>query len=314
MLPLLFVSLAVLIVERGYRAALVLATSFLVVAALTIAVVYGRPPADVVAQTIGIVLFLGYGVLMGQVLREATTARRENERLLAELRASVETEKDLALTSERTRAAAALHDGLGHQLTAIRMSLDIALARWDAQPQVAHAEVRRAGDLSTMALDRMRTWSRALDPVSVGALTDVAAFEAIADSFRDTGLEVVVETAGESRPLARDQALFCLRVVQEGLTNALRHGGAGRAHIRVAHDRRELTLTCSDDGEPPEGSAEVVEGFGLRSLRERAEGLGGTVRAGWSVDGFRLCATLPLPGDARGARTGCGASAAGIAS
>lgn len=131
----------------------------------------------------------------------------------------------------------------------------------------------------------------ALDPV--GSLTGTAALEAVADAFRGTGLEVSVTTLGAEQPLDRERALFCLRVMQEGLTNALRHGGAHRVDLVVDH-ADGLTLTLTDDGSAPEtGDAEVATGYGLRSLTQQATRLGGDIDAGWSPDGFRLRAHLP---------------------
>lgn len=294
-LPLLFICLAVLMVEHGARAAIVLVTGLVMGSAAYVATVHAREPLDVLSQTIGVVLILGYGLLVGQLLRETDLARRHNEQLLTEQLASAEVEKDHVLAQERTRSAAALHDGLGHQLTAIRMSLDVGERLRRTDHDAAWAEVNRAGDLATMALDRMRTWVRALDPVSVGTLTDVAALEAVAASFRDTGLNVEVRTLGESSQLDRARGLFCLRVVQEGLTNALRHGGASQVLIDVHRTRDSLVLTLTDDGEPPDNGRLLNSGYGLRTLRERAEELGGTVSAGWVDDGFRLRTEVPVP-------------------
>lgn len=298
-LPLLFVCLAVLMVERGARAAVVLVASSALGSAVLMAMVHARSPLAVLAQTTGVVLILGYALLVGQLLRETDLARRHNERLLAQQRAAAEVEKDHVLAQERTRSAGALHDGLGHQLTAMRLSLDVAERLRRTDPDMAWAEVARAGDLATMGLDRMRTWVRALDPVSVGALTDVAALEAVADSFRGTGLDVEVVTIGESSPLDRTRGLFCLRVVQEGLTNALRHGGAGQVRIDVDRTPASLRLTLTDDGEPPDDGQQPQPSYGLRTLHGRAEELGGSVCAGWTGDGFRLIAEVPMdvPGD-----------------
>jgi signal transduction histidine kinase len=173
------------------------------------------------------------------------------------------------------------------------MGLDFADRMRTRDPHAAWEEVGRARDLSAVALDRMRVWVRALDPVPVGSLTGTAALEAVADAFRGTGLEVSVTTLGAEQPLDRERALFCLRVVQEGLTNALRHGGARRVDLVVDH-ADGLTLTLTDDGSAPEtGDAEVATGYGLRSLTQRATRLGGDIDAGWSPDGFRLRAHLP---------------------
>lgn len=136
----------------------------------------------------------------------------------------------------------------------------------------------------------MRTWVRALDPIRVGDAQGVAAFEAIAESFRGTGLEVEVSSTGSERELSKPLALFSYRFVQEGLTNALKHGGADRVRI-VLDQRTAFVLTLRDNGTVESGP--VSPGFGLRSLRERAEDLGGGIEYAPTREGFTLTATIP---------------------
>lgn len=304
-MPLFFVALIVLMVERGPVAGIVASAVLVLGSGLLMAFYYRRPPSDLLSQILATVVLLGLGLLIAQFVREADQARRENARLLEELRASLDSEKDLVLAQERARSASDLHDGLGHQLTAMQMGLDFADRMRIRDPDAAWDEVARARDLSAVALDRMRTWVRALDPVPVGSLTGTAALEAVADAFRGTGLEVNVTTIGAEQQLDRERALFCLRVVQEGLTNALRHGGARRVDLVVDHGDG-LTLTLTDDGTAPDAAtspvtptsteatlAPVENGYGLRSLAERAERLGGDIEAGWSDAGFCLSAHLP---------------------
>lgn len=292
-LPLFFVGLIVLIVERGALVGLLTAGATVVGIALMMLLIYHQATVDIVGQSVGALILLGLGVLIAQLVREADQARRENARLLEVAQASFESEKDHVLAQERARSASDLHDGLGHQLTAIQMGLDFADRMRTRDPEAAWEEVARARDLSAVALDRMRVWVRALDPVPVGSLTGTAALEAVADAFRGTGLEVNVSTRGAERPLDREHALFCLRVVQEGLTNALRHGGARRVDLDVEH-AEGITLTLTDDGTAPEATGRAVAtGYGLRSLTERAARLGGVIEAGWDEQGFRLRAHLP---------------------
>ncbi len=295
---LIFVVLAVLVVDHGFRAGLLTALGFTALAAALMALVYHQPPLNTIVQSIGTLITLSLGVAIGQLLREIDQARRENARLLAELRTSFQSEKDLVLAEERARAARDLHDGLGHQLTAIRMGLDFAERARTRDDEAAWAEVARCRDLSVVALDRMRVWVRALDPIPVAALTDAAAFEEVAESFRGTGLDVKVRTTGDDRLLDRETALFGLRVAQEGLTNALRHAGARRVDLTVDHSDT-FAITVTDDGERAtaggSGEAEPVDpGYGLRALSDRAKALGGTVTAGWTAEGFRLRAEVPV--------------------
>ena len=229
-LPLFFVAPIVLIVEHGSLAGLAAVAALVIGLVLVMAVAYRRPLEDIVPQSIGVLVLLALGLLIAQLVRETDQSRRENARLLAELRASLDSEKDLVLAQERARSASDLHDGLGHQLTAIQMGLDFADRMRTRDPHAAWEEVGRARDLSAVALDRMRVWVRALDPVPVGSLT---ALPPSRPSLMPAapGLEVSVTTLGAGNPLDRERALFCLRVVQEGLTNALRHGGPAESTL-----------------------------------------------------------------------------------
>lgn len=302
-LPLIFVVLAVVVVEHGARAGLLTALGITTSASLMMAFVYDRSALDNLLQSVAAFVLLGLGIALGMLLREVDQARRENARLLGELRTSFQAEKDHVLADERARAARDLHDGLGHQLTAIRMGLDFAERVRGRDDEAAWEEIARCRDLSVVALDRMRVWVRALDPIPVQALTDAGAFEAVAEAFRGTGLEVRVTTSGADQPLDRETALFALRVAQEGLTNALRHAGARRVELAVDH-RDTLTITLTDDGgssdaEPSDADPGVARpeqvqlGYGLRALSERARVLGGSVEAGWTPRGFRLSAQVP---------------------
>ena len=167
-LPLFFVALIVLIVEHGSLAGLAAVAALVIGLVLVMAVAYRRPLEDIVPQSIGVLVLLALGLLIAQLVRETDQSRRENARLLAELRASLDSEKDLVLAQERARSASDLHDGLGHQLTAIQMGLDFADRMRTRDPHAAWEEVGRARDLSAVALDRMRVWVRALDPVRSG--------------------------------------------------------------------------------------------------------------------------------------------------
>lgn len=291
-LPLFFLGIAVLVVDRGTWAGVMATGALMAAAVLVMTFIYHRHPADVVRQSVGTAMALGLGLLLGQLLREIDQARQLNQRLLVELHESWETQKDHVLAQERARAAADLHDGLGHQLTAIGLSLEYAERVRPSDAARADAELGHAKQLAEEALARMRLWVRALDPVSVGTLTGTDAFEAIADNFRDTGLRVDVHTNGGEPALSQDAAMFLLRVVQEGLTNALRHGSASTVTIDLSTQGDTLTLALRDDGFSPGG--DISLGYGLRSLTERAERLGGSVHASRESDGFILTAHLPL--------------------
>lgn len=265
--------------------------------------------ADGLAQGLTVTIFLLVAALLGGVSRRAERSRRRAEVLNTELRAAnvklqdaLATERELVLAQERARSARELHDGLGHRLTAAKMSLEFAQRVREEDPGRAWEEVDRAMGTTKESLRDIRLWARALNPPPPrqGA-RGAAAFDAIADAFRGTGLDVTLTHRGSTGPLPHDVQLFVTRVIQEGLTNVLKHAVAEHVEIEIVQSPSQLRLTMTDDGAGrwaggPGGDGEDHSaGFGLRSLQERARSLGGRVEAGRGpTGGYRLVATVPL--------------------
>lgn len=242
--------------------------------------------------------------------QDATLDRLETAN--AELRERIGMEQDLVLARERERTAQGLHDVLGHRLTAIGLSLEFAERVRDRDPERAWREVAQARATAAEALAETRRIVRAMHPVELRDLAGTDAFEAIAGAFRSSGIDVrvaVTETGGGSpRALPRAPLLLLLRFVQEGLTNIVRHSDAARADIRIVihpdraeavvedHGPRPGTRSAVPGGETGGALAagEFREGFGLRSLRSRAESMGGSFDCGPSRTGFAIRISLPL--------------------
>lgn len=308
--PVLLLAIAFLVMDISPAAGLAGAV-WMGAVGFTIHTVFGNGFAVAVVNTIPVVALMGVGVFLGATLRAHDAAHRRDERVIAErdaaverlesamdrLRRTAEVEKELVLADERARSARDLHDGLGHRLTLISMSLEFAQRMRDRDPHAAWNEVATADETSREALSQMRTWVRALSPVRDADATGMAAFEAIAESFRGTGLDVIVDKEGDDVELTENASLLLYRTVQEGLTNALRHGRADRVDITQRTDREHVGLWISNDldetarGELAHGS--VSRGFGLRGLADRAASLGGNMTAGREGDRFVLVVRLP---------------------
>lgn len=286
------VALAVIVLEQGWRWGIVAAA--VVLGSLAVVVWLVRHSvASVIWQSIGNLIFVMLGLAGGLLLNQVRTDRRENLRLLAELRASVDTEKELMLADERSRSARELHDGLGHRLTLIAMNLEYAQRIHATDPERAWTEVAGAREESRNALAYMRRWVRALNPPREPNLAGNAAFEAIADSFRGTGLSVTVSHAGREVELGKEASLFAYRLVQEGLTNVLRHSNADRVEIALQWGDGDIEIEMRDNGGPLTQHDETG-GFGLRSLAERARELGGAFATERSGDGMVLVGRVPV--------------------
>lgn len=303
---------------RGYGVAAVLVVVAWVFG--TLVLFYPAGPTEVMVESVAVAVLMGLFVAFASLLRAVEHAREDAARAAADLsRANTElnranaqlreaalVERDLALAEERARTSRELHDGLGHQLTLVKMSLEYAQRMRDRDQDTAWAEVANAVGSTQTMLDTMRRWVRALHPPPhLPDATGPAAFDMIADSFRGTGLEVRVRYEGmdDPPPLPIDVGLLAHRVVQEGLTNVLRHTDAREVVILMQQQPDGVSVTVRDDGTVDEDPG---ESFGRRNLRERAESLGGTVEGSTRPDGgFELVLSQPLP------TTPAGRSAAG---
>lgn len=199
-----------------------------------------------------------------------------------ELRSTSALLAESSQAQERLRIARELHDVLGHQLTALALELEIAShgASGDTRECVLRARAM-AKDLLTdvravVGTERHRTFDLAT------ALGDVVGAVPQPRVHLDVDPHLDVDDA---------RAAALLRVVQEVVTNAIRHSQAQNLHVRVTRTDGAVRLDACDDGV---GAAEVTPGNGLRGLRERVEDHGGTVHLD-GTDGFRVRAELPVP-------------------
>ncbi|MFK4115144.1 sensor histidine kinase [Microbacterium sp. NPDC006705] len=270
----------------------------LVVIVLSLHLASGSPAEFMLAEAIGTAVLAGIAAAVAVVLRDSLRVNDDLQDALArldaahaELQRRYAADRDLVLAQERERTARELHDDLGHRLTAVGLSLDYASRV--ADPAAARDEVVHARAVVGESLEAMRRLVRAMHPIDLGELGDLDAFRTLAESFRGTGLTVMVEIEGE-RSLAREHALLLLRFVQEGLTNVIRHADAATASLRIEVGPSSIQATLDDDGSASQGGTPPAGGFGLRSLRARAEELGGSLAVEGGASGFRLSMLLPI--------------------
>ena len=308
--PVLIVAAALLVIDIGVRASLAGDAVASAALAALFPVLGGGGPREILLFAIPMAVLMSVGTALGLALSRydaALTAQRraivERDAALEEVRRRAVLEKELMLARERARAAHELHDGLGHRLTRIGMSLEFAGRVRDSDPDAAWEEVAVAERTSREAVREMRTWVRALSPVRAEDDRGVASLEDVAASFRGTGVRVRVTDELSPRSPTRAAELLMYRTVQEGLTNALRHSRARSVSIRVTATARGILVSVTNEipaeclgliprapvGEGGGASA----GFGLGGLSERAAELGGALTAGRDGDSFRLTLTLP---------------------
>ena len=205
-----------------------------------------------------------------------------------------------AASEERLQMAQDLHDTLGHGLAVIAMHSGVALHVLDAHPDKARESLEAIRATSKESIDGLRAQ---LDLLRAGG-TDAAPLrprQGLADSevlvrrIRSGGVDVAVDIpALHGVPADVDEAAY--RILQESLTNVLRHAGPASARARVRHEGDVLSLDVVDTGSGPQPSSGNLtsHGTGIRGMRARAEAVGGTLAAGpGSEGGFAVHATLP---------------------
>jgi len=233
-------------------------------------------------------------VLIGAwVLGEGT--RRWGRRLE---RAAAESAQ--AVADERVRIARELHDIVAHHMSVVALQSGLAEYVIDTDLPTARKAIGAVGDASREALLEMR---RLLDVLRVDHATDpdyspqpgLAALDVLVERARSAGLPVEVVVSGPVRPLPPGPDMCAYRVVQESLTNVLKHAGHARARIELEYGESTLTVKVADDGVSPARPVAVTS-HGIRGMRERAELYGGVLTAGPARDGgFAVVARLPMP-------------------
>ncbi|MFJ9638062.1 sensor histidine kinase [Streptomyces sp. NPDC101178] len=213
--------------------------------------------------------------------------------------AYAEEEARLRATEERLRIARELHDVIGHNISLINVQAGAALYRLRKDPAQAEEALGAIKASSRETLRELRATLGVLRQVDEEAPRAPAPGLARADelvaSAERAGLPVRIERTGSERPLPAPVDLAAYRIVQESLTNAARHSGAGEVVVRVAYGDRELALAVEDDGRgPAAGAAGPGSGTGITGMTERARALGGELTAGRRPEGgFTVRARLP---------------------
>jgi signal transduction histidine kinase len=224
-------------------------------------------------------------------LRRERLAELEERALRAEREA--ERERRLAAAEERTRIARDLHDSAGHAINVILVQAGAARLLQDQDLERSRQALETIEEVARDTLGEIDQLIRVLREDGSGPEVEpppgLAALETLAARYRASGLEVTVRIDGSRRSLAPgvDQAAY--RILQEALTNAVRHG-SGSADVEIAFGPSVLEVTVTNPAPP---GAVNGRGHGIVGMRERAQLLGGTLEAG-AVDGvYRVRARLP---------------------
>ncbi|WP_261953497.1 sensor histidine kinase [Streptomyces nigrescens] len=230
--------------------------------------------------------------LLGRERREHAVALRAQE--VAE-----------AVTAERLRIARELHDMVAHSIGIIAIQAGVGSRVIQTQPAEAREALRAIEATSRETLSGLRrtlvSLRQAERDVTASKQSPLAPAPGLADLERlaatttDAGVRVDVHRSGKQRPLPADIDLSAYRIVQEALTNVVRHAGTGSCRVAIGYGDEELSVEVVDEGRGATGDGST-HGFGLVGMRERVGLLGGHLSTGPRPEGgFRVAARLPLP-------------------
>jgi signal transduction histidine kinase len=283
------VALYTLATVRPSRAQRALAFAAIAAVAVVLLSAEGLDFGGAAARTV----FLVAAWLLGDSVGSRRAYVQEIEEKAERLERERETEARRARAEEQARIARELHDVVAHALSVIVVQASAADDVFDVDPLRAREPIRAIDGAARAALaDLRRVLGTLKSDVDFAPQPGVARLDELVQHVRGTGLDVALEIEGEPRPLPATVDLSAYRIVQEALTNVLKHAQARHARVRVRYAER-LTIEVSDDGR---GSVNGhASGSGLIGMRERAALVGGAIETGAAAaGGYRVRASLPI--------------------
>jgi signal transduction histidine kinase len=249
--------------------------------------------------------FVQYGAafFLGDLQKRRLAYTAKLEALTAQLAEEQELRSRWAVAEERGRIARELHDVVAHSVSVMVVQAGAARRTLAASPEQAATALGQIEQTGRQALVELR---RLLGLLRDGEAGDadlapqpsLAHLESLAAAAREAGLPVEVAVEGEPRSLPAGVDLSAYRIVQEALTNSLKHSGPSRARILVRYGAHDLRLEVRDDGPAGNGMENGPSGrsgHGLIGMRERVALFGGTLETGsLPGGGYRVAARLPL--------------------
>lgn len=273
--------------------------------------VSGRLPVGVALLQAGLIPLIALAV--GRTQQVLARRNVELRLLSAQLAFEQEERARRAVVDERIRIARELHDVVAHHMSVVSVQAGLAGYVFSSDAVTARSALGAVADASREALEELRRMLGVLrvdvdgggppDAPALHPLPGLARIGELVDRLAVADVTVEIRTEGETRPLAPGLNLCAYRVVQEALTNVVKHAAPARVEVNVTYLPEQLRITVRDDGGKDFGSSRgssksanalPVSGYGLIGMRERANLCGGSLSAGArSEGGFEVLLTLP---------------------
>lgn len=244
--------------------------------------------------------------ILSSFVRDETERKLEAQKLYDKLRISEEelknakdeleryasTVEEITLLRERNRISREIHDSVGHSLSTMIIQLSAIEKLADRDGKAASEMAAGLSVFAKEALSDVRAAVRALKPAEFEKYEGVLAVEELIKNFKKlTDIDVLFALSKTRGELNSDQSFIIYRVVQEFLTNTARHGKATKVNINLNFFKDSLYMRLKDNGT---GCNKIIEGVGLKSIKERVQSEGGTVEyTSAEGKGFELNFTLP---------------------
>jgi len=272
------------------------------------AVVQLTPGGVGVATWVGNTLVLAAAWLLGHFVHDRRVYAAQLEKRTAQLEEAREELARRAVADERLRIARELHDVVAHSMSVIAVQSGVGAHVAATQPEEARKALAAIEATSRTTLNELRRLLGVLreDDEPRGSLAPVpglASLDTLLAQMNEAGLAVRLRVEGACPRVPAGIDLSAYRIVQEALTNVLKHVGAARAQVVIGYGDQEVTIEVTDDGR--DAAAEVAAdragtGHGLVGLRERVALLGGDLEVGPRPGGgFRVAARLPFEAETR---------------
>ena len=235
-------------------------------------------------------------LLLGEAVRNRRAWAEEVRARLRRAEQDREREAERRVQEERLRIAREMHDVLAHTIAAINVQAAVAGDVIDDAPDRARASLQDIRRQSRDAIAELKATVGVLREGGAAAprapAPGLAELDGLVETAAGAGLQVEVSVGGPARPLPGTVDLAAYRIVQESLTNVVRHAHASAATVRVRYDRQAVVLEVEDNGSGATNGAR--DGHGLIGMRERATAVGGTLQVGTAPGGgYLVRATLP---------------------
>lgn len=234
----------------------------------------------------------------------AATAWRNTSRWQDEVARRLERdEHEQALDARRRRAeerveiARDLHDVVSHTLAVVGVHLNVALDAFDSDPDEARESLRLAQEVRGRAMTDLKSLVNVLregSSLPAAPADDLRGLDRLAEQVRAAGLTVSLNEFGESGDVPAPVATAVYRVVQESLTNTVRHASASRVAVTLRYAPASVLVDVQDDGRGASDLTDPTDGHGIAGMRERVAALGGALTAGPGQSGFTVRATIPI--------------------